>query len=130
MKGTETKLNMALCHGRHNIPDAVDGEIFTAEILDVTDTSTLERHAFTGIWNAAFRHYKNGETGFLRTEEDWDGSDCEPLELVPGLRLNLYVTGLTVALIAALNVCRKEGLNVTLWHYDRVTGSYYPQKVA
>lgn len=45
-------------------------------------------------------------------------------------RLNLYVTGLTVALVAVINVCRKEGIELTLYHYDRESNSYYPQKVA
>ena len=43
--------------------------------------------------------------------------------------LNLYVTGLTVALIAALNVCRELEIKVTLYHYDRESGKYYPQEV-
>lgn len=45
-------------------------------------------------------------------------------------QLHLYVTGLTVALVAVLNVCRREGILVTLWHYNRDTGKYYPQSVA
>lgn len=43
--------------------------------------------------------------------------------------LNLYVTGLTVALIAALNVANDLGIPVTLWHFNRDTGKYYPQRV-
>ena len=43
--------------------------------------------------------------------------------------LNLYVTGLTVALVAALNVCRKLDINVTLYHFDRTSGTYYTQEV-
>lgn len=41
----------------------------------------------------------------------------------------IYVTGLTVALIAALNVCREYQISVTLMHYNRETGEYYPQEV-
>lgn len=40
--------------------------------------------------------------------------------------LDLYVTGLTVALIAVLNVCKSMKINVTLYHYNRETGDYYP----
>ena len=130
-KRTENKkLNLALCQGRHEIPQATDGAIFPAEIQDVTDTARLEEQAFNGLWNAAFRHHRNGEGGYLRMSPSWDGDGMEPLVLVPGTEVNLYVTGLTVALIAALNVCRREGLVVTLWHYDRATDGYYPQKVA
>jgi hypothetical protein len=53
---------------------------------------------------------------------------CNVLEGVKAL--NLYVTGLTVALIAVLNVCHRNGILVTLYHYNRDTDSYYPQTVA
>ncbi len=43
--------------------------------------------------------------------------------------LDLYVTGLTVALIAVLNACRQLEIVVTLYHYDRESGNYYPQQV-
>lgn len=121
-------LNLALCKGRHEIPDATDGAIFSV-IQNVTDTEALERHAFTGLWNAAFKRWKAGESGFLRTDPEWDESDAEPLMFVRGLKINLYVTGLTVALIAALNVCRAKGLSVTLWHYNKDTDDYFPQEV-
>ena len=43
--------------------------------------------------------------------------------------LTLYVTGLTVALVAVINVCRASGISLTLMHYDRSSGGYYPQEV-
>lgn len=43
--------------------------------------------------------------------------------------LDLYVTGLTVALISVLNACRELEIEVTLYHYDRESGNYYPQQV-
>jgi len=46
-----------------------------------------------------------------------------------GKSIDLYVTGLTVALVAALNVCRREGIAVTLYHFNRESGEYYPQIV-
>ena len=98
------KLNLALCEGRHPIPQAVDGSIFCGEIADVTATEALETIAFNAL------------------EEKTN----VPLNSV---ELNIYVTGLTVALIAALNVCHTCGIKVTLWHYNRETGDYYPQEV-
>jgi len=44
--------------------------------------------------------------------------------------LTLYVTGLTVALVAVINACHKNGVRLVLMHYDRTTGGYYPQEVA
>ena len=89
--------SMALCEGRHPIPQATDGAIF-GNTLNPLDVNGLEETAF------------------------------QKLEGVKSL--NLYVTGLTVALVAVLNVCRREGILVTLWHYNRDTNSYYPQPVA
>lgn len=44
-------------------------------------------------------------------------------------KLNLYVTGLTVALVAVLNATRELGVEVILWHFDRESGEYYKQEV-
>lgn len=43
--------------------------------------------------------------------------------------LNVYVTGLTVALVAVINACQKLGVKLMLMHYDRETGTYFPQFV-
>ena len=43
--------------------------------------------------------------------------------------LHIYVTGLTVALIASLNACKKLSKQVVLYHFDRTSGEYYPQEV-
>lgn len=56
--------------------------------------------------------------------------ETEAFRKLEGLQfLNLYVTGLTVALVAALNACRTLGIEVTLYHFDRTSGTYYPQKI-
>lgn len=61
---------------------------------------------------------------------DLAGMETEAAEQLHGVvTLNLYVTGLTVALIAVLNVCREQKIKVTLYHYNRETDDYYPQEV-
>ena len=61
---------------------------------------------------------------------DLTGMEREAAEQLRGVfTLNLYVTGLTVALIAVLNVCREQKIKVTLYHYNRETEKYYPQEV-
>jgi hypothetical protein len=61
---------------------------------------------------------------------DLSGMEREAAEQLRGVfTLNLYVTGLTVALVAVLNVCREQKIKVTLYHYNRETGDYYPQEV-
>ena len=54
---------------------------------------------------------------------------CKRLKGLDVEYLDLYVTGLTVALIAVLNVCKDLKIKVTLYHYNRETGDYYPQEV-
>lgn len=44
-------------------------------------------------------------------------------------QLSLYVTGLTVALVAVIKACRERDIPLTLYHYNRETGEYYPQTV-
>lgn len=68
------------------------------------------------------------------------GQNLNPLDLA-GMRedaekalagvvaLDLYVSGLTIALVEVISVCRAHGITLTLWHFDRNTGSYYPQTV-
>lgn len=43
--------------------------------------------------------------------------------------LTLYVTGLSVALVAVINICHQKGIELVLMHFDRSTGNYYPQCV-
>jgi hypothetical protein len=61
---------------------------------------------------------------------DVDGLEDQAYSTLKGVEfLNLYVTGLTVALIAALNAARKLQIRVVLYHYDKNTGTYYPQLI-
>jgi hypothetical protein len=43
--------------------------------------------------------------------------------------VDLYVTGLTVAVGAVMAACYEAGIPLTLWHYDRDTRDYYPQDI-
>lgn len=63
---------------------------------------------------------------------DVKGSEETALEIVSEIEANelhIYVTGLTVALIASLNACKKLNKKVVLYHFDRTSGEYYPQEV-
>lgn len=93
------ELNLILCEGRHEMPTN-DGCIF-ATINNVTDTEALEAEALKRLSVLA--------------------RDVE--------KINIYVTGLTVALIASLNACRALNKPVVLWHFDRESNNYFPQEV-
>ena len=68
----------------------------------------------------------------IQDPTDVKGLETEAINKLASLDieyLELYVTGLTVALIASLNACKKLDIKVTLYHFDRDTGTYYKQNV-
>lgn len=87
---------LALCEGRHEMPDCVEGSIFGNE-LNPTDLASMRATASEKL--------KDVDT------------------------LDLYVTGLTVALGEVIRLCTEREINLTLWHFDRNTGEYYPQTI-
>lgn len=50
-------------------------------------------------------------------------------KLVGVTSLDLYVTGLTSALVEVINYCSERFIPLTLWHYNSVTGAYFLQVV-
>lgn len=95
---------IALCEGRHEIPQAEHGYLFAdGEIADVTDVKKLETLAVEKI--DRLRPVGKKQT------------------------IDLYVTGLSVALVAAINACAALDVPLCLWHYNRDTGDYFPQVV-
>lgn len=91
------KMKLALCEGRHQIPQAEDGAIFcnTLNPLDLSGMQTTVSSCLQGV----------------------DSVD-------------LYVTGLSVALVEVINFCHANNVTLTLWHFNRETGDYYPQSVS
>lgn len=126
-------LHMALCGGRHFIPAAVDGAIFPAVIPDVTDVRGLEVAAEAAIARAALAHYRAGETDYMPTALYANVVERQgrfpQVDVAPSIDLVLYVTGLSVALVAAINACMRVGISLTLMHFNQETGDYYPQGV-
>ena len=93
-------LKYGVCAGRHDLP--VEDYIFPAELSSelIADPETLQEMALEKLMAAV--------------------SDCET-------ELELYVTGLTVAVIAVIEAAKKLDLPVTLYHYNKVKGEYYAQ---
>ena len=94
--------NFGACKARHEMPKEVEGYFFGNVISDVTDIQTLEFQAFQFLHAQGF---ENGDS------------------------VNLFATGLTVAVISAINAIKRAGGQVTIMHYDRASGQYYPQNV-
>lgn len=41
--------------------------------------------------------------------------------------VDLYVTGLTSVTAEVVAICAKNGIELTLWHFDKDSGEYRPQ---
>lgn len=98
-------ISIALCEARHTMPECVTGAIYpnTVDPLDIA-----------GITETA--------DVFMR---EHSGED-----------VNVYVTGLTVCTIAVVKAAmmllatdKPCPALLTLWHFDRATGDYYPQTI-
>ena len=87
--------------GRHEIPE-VEGRYIFIEELDPTDVKGTEGKAYSVL--AAIKRI--GEK-----------------------HIDLYVTGLTMAVISVINAARRHGMKITVYHFDRETGKYFPQEV-
>jgi hypothetical protein len=98
----EKSLKIGVCKGRHDIKD-VATYVFKTEIPAelLVNPALLQKQA-----RLAFQ-------------------DLSP-EIT---NVDLYVTGLTVAMIAAVNAIKLSSRAVTLYHYDRESGNYFPQDV-
>ena len=95
-------MKIGLIKGRHDIPQ-VQGNYIFEEDIDPVDVDGTQIKAFNVLSEIK-----------AKDPQTW---------------LDIYVTGLTMALIATLNVARQLDLNVTLYHFDRETGKYFPQTV-
>ena len=89
-------VSMVLCASRHSVPDAVDGAIFE-KIDDPMNFMALRRMA----WGRLAPLFNDG------------------VKIV-----NIYVTGLTPALLTVINICREHDVMVNTWHYDNVSNTY------
>ena len=96
-------MNIGLIKGRHEIPE-VNGLYVFNELIDPTDVIGIN------------------EIAIDRVKQLFNNSDEER-------SMNLYVTGLTVAPVAVINVCRMYHIKLILRHYNRDTNHYFPQVV-
>lgn len=107
---------VGLCAGRHDIP--VTEYIFD-KVEDVTDFKTLSQQAFRFVQKSC-----NLRTTWGAGVNQTDYTD---VQIVRGDHLDVVVTGLTACTTAVMYACACNGVNLTLWHYDRNTDGYVPQ---
>ena len=94
-------MKVGLVKGRHKLPNDVTEYIFTRALTseEMVDKNWLYLTASTAL-------------------SKWKPTEVE-----------IYVTGLTSALIAVLNVCRVHRIKAVCVHYDRQTGGWWRQEV-
>ena len=100
---------VSLCLGRHNMPVAVDGSIFPTQV-DPLNVEGLEEEAFMQIHSLVKMNNVH--------------------------ELHLYVTGLSVALLAAINAWHQYKIlaphnktTLICYHYNREDETYYAQTI-
>lgn len=101
------EIKIGVCKGRHEMP--CDMYVFDT-IEDPTNAWQIRAKSLRFFTN-------NFGEEFLREED----KISTPLEI--------YVTGLTVALIEVMRYANYFFSNVVLMHYDTKTGTYYPQQL-
>lgn len=124
----DDRIKVALCEGRHDIPDATDGYIF-GQTLDPTDVCGLEDQAYTRLRELAEDrglHWRKILIDPIPGQADYTDIYAYRYDGT----LVIYVTGLTVALVSAINSARYLFRNVVLMHYNCENGIYYAQGVA
>lgn len=114
-----TIIKAGLIRGRHELP--VDDYIFDT-IDDITDVNVLTNTAANKLLQM-FPH------AVITTACLPNQADYTDIPVFCRGQLGLYVTGLTVALVAVLNAARQLGVRVILYHYDNSTLDYFTQDV-
>jgi hypothetical protein len=107
-------LKIGVCAGRHEIPvkDFVFGELSPEQITNPANLQKIAEKRFFEIRNAAKEVVGITNGQYWRPE------------------VQIYATGLTVALLAIINVAKINGHSkITVMHYDRESGNYFPQNI-
>lgn len=113
-------ITLGLTEGRHELPP-VDGFLFPKEV-DPTDLDYINKTVSDKLLSLVGIR-KAPRLGMNQCS--WDDVECFEGEKV----LHLYVTGLTVLTAAVISYCALNGISLTLFHYNRETGYYYPQRM-
>lgn len=96
------KISVGTVSGRHQLP--VQEYVINEEIEDVTDVDSIQK-----------RVDKYFEENIANVDDK--------VELI------LYVTGLTLVVLAIVNACKKYGCDLVCMHYDRENNCYIGQKI-
>ena len=110
------EINVGLCEARHPMP--VSEYIFPNTIENPHNYAALNRVCAQWIRKNCDIHTTIGVPLNGLEETTIFTSD---------VRVNLYVTGLSMPLAAFEAMCAMNGVGLTLMHYDKETGEYKAQ---
>lgn len=110
---------VGLCAGRHEIP-GVEKYIFTnvENVLNFTELNRIAEKFVVENCHPDATFGVGGPAAFDHTD----------VLRYTGKPLDVVVTGLTPCTTAVMWACACYGVKLTLWHYNRETGDYVPQK--
>lgn len=82
-----------------------------------------ESRHYMPVTESIFPHYVDPTdvSGLYAAADEFIPDDCT--------ELTVYVTGLTIAMMAVVEVCVNRGITLTVMHYDRENMIYFPQTV-
>ena len=108
-------ITVGLCRGRHDLP--VDEYIFD-KIERPNDFPELKRHILAFLTERVGIDPNACGQGINQ-------NDYTDIQIFRGKwKLRVYVTGLSQASNALVSVCLRNGVDLTLLHYDKETDSY------
>ena len=113
------KIIVGLCKGRHDLP--VNEYIFD-KIEDVTDFVAMRQR---------IREFLDDRVGIGRVfGQGLNQDDYTDVQVFRGKNeLTVYVTGLTAAVAELISECLRNGVALTLMHYDAKALTYLPQQM-
>lgn len=113
------ELRVGLINGRHEMP--VDKYIFD-EIKDVMDFKFV---------NKVINNFLEQEVGVsIKYGTSINQCDYTDVQCFKGnKRLVVYVTGLTSVTASLIGACARNGIKLSLMHFDRNTGKYVEQVI-
>ena len=117
------KLGLTDRHAGEGMP-AMDGFVFPSNINDVTDVKAMDKMAAEAIL-PLLSFERVAKTALANAEL----SMGEQVVWESDKGIDLYVTGLTSLTAAVIKLAAHKGIPLTLWHFDRATGDYFPQVI-
>lgn len=120
------ELIIGVCEGRHEMPSCCKSFIFNQEVnpLDVVSLAVLANERLINLADEAGLEWKECPA---RVPFQVGCNDTYKMEYYADCII--YVTGLTVAVMAAASAALDRFNSVVLMHYDRDSGQYYEQRI-